>query len=163
MIREFKGKKPVVAENAIVDEAALIMGNVIVGDGASVWPHALIRADDEPVIVERGVAILEKAFIEAPRKVVIGEGSIISHGAIVHGSIIGKNVLVGIGAVVLEVSVGENSIIAAGAVVTKDVPPYTMVAGTPAREIRKVDERDMEKLEAMRQELREKAFYLKRD
>ncbi|RLF45871.1 MAG: gamma carbonic anhydrase family protein [Thermoplasmata archaeon] len=161
MIREFKGKKPVIAREAIVDSTAIIMGNVFVESGVTIWPHAVIRADEEEIIIRRDAAILEKAFIEAPKKVIIGEGSIISHGAIVHGSIIGENVLVGIGAIVLEVNVGKNSIIAAGSVITKDVEEGSMVAGVPARKIREVNEKDIEKTKAMLEELKAKAVYLR--
>ena len=161
MIREFKGKKPVIDKDAIVDSTAIIMGNVFIEKGVTIWPHAVIRADDEEIVIKKDAAVLEKAFIEAPKKVIIGKGSVISHGAIVHGSIIEENVLVGIGAIVLEVNVGKNSIIAAGSVVTKDVEEGSMVAGIPARKIRRVDEKDIKKTKAIVEELKKKAIYLR--
>lgn len=161
MIREFKGKKPQISKEAIIDETALIMGNVFIDAHASVWPYALIRADEEKIILEERVAVLDKAFIEAPQKVVIGKGSIISHGAIVHGSKIGKNVLVGIGAIVLEVNVGSNSIIGAGAVVNRDVETSSFYAGVPAKKIRGIDEKDIQQIKKISEEILKKARYLK--
>ncbi len=163
MIREFKGKKPVISDMAIIDESAIIIGNVTVEEKASIWPHAIVRADDDEIIIKEGAAILDKAFIEAPKKVIIGKGSIISHGAIIHGSIIEDNVLVGIGAIVLEVNVGKNSIVAAGAVVTKDVEEGSMVAGVPAKKIRDVSKEEIEKTKTMAKEIMEKAKYLRKE
>ncbi len=162
MIREFKGKRPKIS-NAIVDELAILIGNVIIKDGANIWPHAMLRADEEEIIIEENVAILEKAFIEAPKKVVIGKNSVISHGAIIHGATIGENVLIGIGAIVLEVNVGKNSIIAAGSVVTKDVEENSFVAGVPAKKLRGIKEEEIKKIKEIVEELKEKARYLKMD
>jgi len=161
MIREFKGKKPKIDENAIVDKDALVMGNVIVKKGASIWPHAMLRADEHEIIVEENAVILDKAFIEAPKKVVIGKGSIISHGAIIHGAEIGENVLIGIGAIVLEVKIGKNSIIGAGAVVTKNVDDNTFVAGVPAEKIRDVGKEDLKLIKKVVAEVEEKRKFLK--
>lgn len=162
MIREFKGNKPFIHPEAIIDESAIVMGNVVVGKKVSIWPHALIRADEASIEIKEGVAILDKAFIEAPREVIIGKGSIISHGAIIHGSIIGENVLVGVGAIVMEVEVGKNAIIAAGSVVISNVEENWMVAGVPARKIREITREDMLSMEKMRKELKEKAMYLRK-
>lgn len=161
MIREFKGKKPLISENAIVDETALLIGNVIVEEHASIWPGVILRADEEEIIVKRNACILDKAFVEAPKKVIIGKGSVISHGTIIHGSEIGENVLVGIGAIVLEVRVGKNSIIAAGAVVTKDVEEQSFMAGVPARKVRDVEKTEMERTKEIAFQLRHKAKWLK--
>lgn len=162
MIREFRGKKPVISDTAIVDESSIIMGNVFVGENVSVWPHALIRADEKPVVIERGACIMDRAFIEASSEVFIGNGSVISHGAIIHGSIIGENVLVGIGAIVLEVEIGKNSIIGAGSVVNRDVDENSFFAGVPAKKIRDVGEEEIEKTKRIAKEIMEKAFHLKK-
>jgi carbonic anhydrase/acetyltransferase-like protein (isoleucine patch superfamily) len=161
MIREFRGKRPVVHPAAIIDSTALVMGNVVIEEGATIWPHALLRADEARIVVKKNACILDKAFVEAPRNTIIGERSLISHGAIVHGSIIGNDVLVGMGAIVMEVEVGSKSMVAAGSVVRENVEPGVVVAGVPAKKIRDVSEDDMKMLEKMREELAEKAAYLK--
>lgn len=157
MIRDVNGVRPLIAESAVIEETALIMGRVTIGERVSIWPHALIRADENEVIIEEDAAILDKAFIEAPCRTVIGRGSVISHGVMVHGSIIGEQVLVGMGAVVMEVSVGKNSIIAAGAVVKDDVEEYSLMAGIPAQRKRDVTEREAIHTRTMAEELWKKA------
>jgi len=161
MIREFKGKKPLISKNAIVDETALLIGNIIVEEHASIWPGVILRADEEEIVVKRNACVLDKAFVEAPKKVIIGEGSIISHGAIIHGSEIGENVLVGIGAIVLEVRVGKNSIIAAGAVVTKDVEERSFMAGVPARKVRNAEDSEIKRIKEIASQLWNKAKWLR--
>lgn len=156
MIKKFKGKKPKISDKAIVDETAIIIGNVEIEDYASVWPGAIIRGD-EKIVIERGAVILDKAFIESPCRVVIGKGSVVSHGAIVHGSKIGENVLVGIGAIVLEVSIGKNCVIGAGTVVTKDFEENSFIVGIPAKKIRKVSEEEIERTRDIAREMIEKA------
>ncbi len=160
MIRKFGKWTPTIDKEAIIDETAIVMGNVTI-EKAFVFPYAIIRGDEHEAIVKDGVAILENAFIEAHEKVVIGEGSIVSHGAIVHGGNIGKNVLVGIGAIILGASIGDNSVIAAGSVIKDDVENGVMVAGIPARKVRRVNEKDMENIKKMRDEIKRKAKWLK--
>ena len=160
MIRKFGKWMPRVDREAIIDGSAIIMGNVTI-EKAFIFPQAMIRADEHEAIIKDGAAILDRAFIEAHEKVVIGEGSIVSHGAIVHGGNIGKNALVGIGAIILGASVGDNSIIAAGSVVKDDVENGIMVAGIPAKKVRSVNEKDMEHMEKIRNEIKMKARWLK--
>lgn len=160
MIRSFGKWKPSISERAVVDESAIVMGNVVVGDYASVWPGAIIRAGENEVVVEKNAAIMDKAFVEGHDRVAVGEGSIISHSAVLHGSRIGKNVMVGIGAIVLEVEIGDNSIVAAGSVVTKDFGGNSFVLGVPAKRMRDVTDKEIEEIIRTAREIRENAGYL---
>jgi len=167
MIRSFGKWKPQVSEKAVVDESAIVMGNVVVGDYASIWPGAIIRAGESKVMIEKNAAVMDKAFIEGHGRVVVGEGSIISHSAVLHGSKIGKNVLVGmlvgIGAIVLEVEVGDESIVAAGSVVTKNFGKRSFILGTPAKRVRDVKEEEIDGIRKTAREIRGNAKYLKTD
>jgi len=160
MIRKFGRWEPKIDGNAIIDDSAIIMGNVVMGR-AYVFPHALIRADEYAVIIGNDVSIMDKAFIEAHRNVVIGEGSIVSHGAIIHGGNIGKNVLIGVGAIVLEASIGDNSIVASGSVVKDDFDDDSFIAGIPAKKIRSIEEKDIKYIEEAKEEIKRKAKWLK--
>ena len=134
---ELPGKEMRISPGAYVNPYALIIGEVEVEEGVTIWPGAIIRADDARVIIKKGTAVLDKAFIEAPKghDVIIGPNALISHGAIIHGGIIGEGALVGIGAVVLEgTNVGPHSLIAAGSVLKPGtvVDEGAMFAGIPA-------------------------------
>jgi len=117
----------------------------------NVWTNAVIRGDDDSVIIGRQTTILEHCLIEAPaeKPVRIGEDVLVSHGAIVHGAQIGNKVLVGIGAIVLDgVRIGDGSIIGSGALVpprTK-IPARKLVIGIPARLIRDVETAELDLL-----------------
>lgn len=160
MIRKFGKNYPKISKSAIVDENALIIGDVIIDDFASIWPYALLRASDEKIFIGKKTAVLDKSFIEAPKEVIVGEGSIISHGAIVHGSKIGKNVLVGIGAIVLEVEIGDNCIVASGSVVKNDIEANSFVAGAPGKVLREVGREEIEKNKKICEEIYNKAKLL---
>lgn len=160
MIRKFGKWLPKISENAIIDESAIIIGNVFVNDFVSIWPGVIIRAGEIKATIEKNACILDKAFIEAHEEVLIGENSIISHGAIIHGSKIKENVLVGIGAIILEVEIGKNSIIAAGSVVKENVKENSFMAGVPARKIREVSKKEIEEIRKIGEELHEKAKWL---
>lgn len=150
-IRKFGKVGPAVDEGAYVDRDALVIGRVRVRERATVWPRALIRADDDDVEIGVGTAVMDMAFIEAPkgRPVKIGEGCIVSHGARLHGCTIGDGVLVGIGATVLDGAVVDSgSIVAAGSLVVSksNIPKDSLVMGAPAKVVRSVTPVDKEHL-----------------
>ncbi len=164
------GKEMDIAESAYVNPYALLIGEVNLEKGVTVWPGVILRADETSITIGEGSVVLDRAFIEAPKKnpVTVGKEVMISHGAIIHGARVERGALVGIGAIILDGAlVGKNSIIGAGSVVkpgTK-VPEGTMVAGIPAVEKRKVKEEELKKMPAQIEEVRKKAkeygaFYL---
>ncbi len=147
-IIEYPGKKPRVHATAYIDPRARILGDVTLNEKVVVLYGAVIRGDDDKVIIGRKSVLLEHTLVEAPSKnpVTIGEHTLISHGAIVHGATVGSYSLVGIGAIILNgARIGHESIVAAGALVPpgKVIPDRTIVAGIPAKPIRKVTENDL--------------------
>lgn len=150
-IRGFGDKKPIVGEDVYVDESAQVIGDVNLKDGSSVWPGAVIRADDDSVEIGRGSAVMDLAFVEGPkgRPVRIGTGCIVSHGARLHGCEIGDESVIGIGAIVLDGAViGQRSIVAAGTLVPPGtrIPPESFVVGVPGKVTRPTTAADVEKL-----------------
>ncbi|HOT41341.1 MAG TPA: gamma carbonic anhydrase family protein [Syntrophorhabdaceae bacterium] len=142
-ISDFEGIRPHINNGVYVDISARVIGNVILDEGSSIWPMAVLRADSAHIHIGRHAAVLDFAFIESPEgfPVNIGEEALISHGAMVHGAIIESRCLIGIGAIILDGAVissgsiiGAGSFIAAGA----HIPPNSLVMGTPGRVIREV-------------------------
>lgn len=142
-ISEFEGLKPIIHDEVYVDVSARIIGNVVLDEGSSVWPMAVLRADSAHIHVGRHAAILDFAFIESPEglPVNIGEEVLIGHGAIVHGALIESRCLIGIGAIILDGAViSSGSIIGAGSFIAAKahIPPNSLVMGTPGRVVREV-------------------------
>ncbi len=145
---EYKGKKPVLGQRVYVDPQATLIGDVVIEDGVGIWPGAVIRADEAKVILEKGAMVLENAVIEAAsgKAVTIKSGSIISHGAIIHGASVGNNCTVGIGATLMDNSTsGDYTVIGAGALVTpgKKIPAKKLVIGIPGKEVKDLDSADL--------------------
>lgn len=162
-IRRYLGKGPSVSESAYVDEAALIIGDVTLEDGVSVWPGAVIRADDDSVSVGRGSAVMDQSFVEAPkgRPVTIGQGCLVSHGVRLHGCTLGDGVLVGIGAIVLDgAKIGDGAIVGAGSLVTSgtEIGPRELVLGSPAKTVRRVTDEEISRTERELQGVKAKAI-----
>jgi len=144
----FKGKNPKIHSSSYISPFALVIGEVVIGEDVSVWPYAVIRADEEHITLCRSSAVLEHALIESPKgnPVEIGEKVLVSHGAILHGCKVGAKCLVGIGAVVLDGTlIEEECIIGAGAVLppSTKVPKRTLMLGIPAKPVRKVFEEEV--------------------
>ena len=142
------GRIPRIHSSAFIDPMARIMGDVTLEEDTVVLYGTIVRGDDDSVVVGKRSVILENCIIEAPRgePVTIGEEALISHGAIVHGAKVGRGSLIGIGAIVLDkAEIGEEAIVAAGALVPpgKKVEPRTLVAGVPAKPLRKLEEKDV--------------------
>jgi len=150
-LRNFGDKRPTLGEGVFVDASAQVIGDVRLRDGASVWPGAIVRADDDYVEIGRGSAVMDLAFIEGPRgrPAVVGSNCIISHSARLHGCDVGEESVVGIGAVVLDgAMIGPRSIIAAGALIPPGtrMDPESFVVGMPGKVTRQTTAADVEKL-----------------
>ena len=139
-----RGKTPVIGKDCFIAETATIIGDVVIGDGCSVWFGAVLRGDVAPIRLGDRVNVQDNAVIHGTferHDTVIGSDVSIGHGAIVHGAKIQDRVLVGMGAIVLDAAVVEHdTIIAAGAVLTggKTAESHGVYAGTPAKRIKEL-------------------------
>jgi len=135
MIRSFKGKTPQIHPTAFISEAAYIVGDVSIGENASIWPGAVIRGDFGSISIGKNAAIEDNCIVHS-WDCVIGDNVLVGHGAVIHCKAIGEGSMVGIKAVLLQgVDVGEKCFIAAGALITPNtkIPPRSLVMGSPAR------------------------------
>lgn len=138
------GMQPTVHPSAWVAPSADLIGDVHLGEDASVWFGAVIRADNTPIVVGARSNIQEGAILHSDpgAPLTVGEGCTVGHHAILHGCTLGSNVLIGMGATVLNRAViGDDCLIGAGALVTegKSFQPGHLIIGTPARAIRPLE------------------------
>ena len=126
---------PQIDANAWVAESAVVIGNVQMAAGSSLWPTAVARGDLEQISIGAGSNVQDGAVLHGDpgQPVRLGADVTVGHRAVIHGATLEDGCLVGIGAIVLNgVTVGAGALVAAGSVVTKDVPPGTLVMGAPA-------------------------------
>lgn len=141
---EIDGQRPSVADGAWIAPSAELIGAVVLGEGASVWFGAVIRADNTPITLGARSNVQEGAVLHSDPGVplTVGEDVTIGHRAVLHGCTIGDRVLVGMGATILNGAViGDGCLIGAGALVTegKTFPPNALIIGAPARVARMLD------------------------
>lgn len=153
MLRDFCGRKPRVHPDAYVDEAALIIGEVVVEQGVNIWPGAILRGDIEPIRVGRGTSVQDGTVIHTDpgHPVEIGEECTIAHGCILHGCRVGRGSLIAMGAIILTgAEVGERCLIGAGALIPegKTIPSGSVAMGMPAKVVRPVAKEDLERIRA---------------
>jgi carbonic anhydrase/acetyltransferase-like protein (isoleucine patch superfamily) len=148
MIRTYKGVTPVVPASCYIDPSAQVIGDVILGDQASVWMNAVIRGDVNSIRIGAKSNVQDCVVLHGMRHlypVIVGEMVTIGHNATVHGCVLEDAVLVGIGATILNnARIGEGSIIAAGAVIPEQtvIPPNSLVAGVPGKVRRTLGDAD---------------------
>lgn len=131
---------------AWVHDTALVYGRVSIGPLASLWPHAVIRAEMHEVRIGAGTNVQDFAMIHvgygAPTY--IGEHCSITHHATIHGARLGDRVLIGINATVMDgAEIGDDCIVAGNALVREGAtfPPGAVIAGVPARQVATRDNR----------------------
>ena len=144
-------RRPRVADSAFVAPNATLVGSVVVGEGASVWYSAVLRADNEPITIGPRSNVQDGCAFHVDKgvPVTLGEGVSVGHNAVVHGATIEDHCLIGMGAVVMNHAViGSESLVAAGALVTEgmQVPPRSLVAGVPAKVRRELSDEEVEGL-----------------
>ena len=140
---------PDLSKAAFVAPDAVVIGNVVLAAGVSVWYGAVVRGDVERIEIGELTNVQDGAILHCdPGKPIILEDRVtVGHRAVIHSAHIEHGSLIGIGAVVLDgVRVGRGSIVGAGAVVSKDVPPLSLVVGVPAKRLRDVSETEAAEL-----------------
>ena len=147
----YKGVWPVIAENVFIAPGAMVIGDVTIHEGASVWYNAVVRGDSAPIVIGRRTNIQDNCtlHVDADAPLTIGEECTVGHGAVVHGAAVGDRVLVGMNAVVLShAQVGSNTIIGACALVGegKSIAQGVLAVGVPAKVVRNLTEAEQENI-----------------
>lgn len=137
-IAHFLGQTPRIAPSAFVAPHTFIVGDVEVGEQASIWPCCSLRGDIAPIRIGAHSNVQDGSVVHVADDLpaIIGEWVTIGHKAIVHACTIEDEVLVGMGAIILDgAHIGARSIIGANATVTPGtvIPPGSMVMGSPAK------------------------------
>ncbi|MCR4672725.1 MAG: gamma carbonic anhydrase family protein [Lachnospiraceae bacterium] len=128
---------------------AVVVGDVKIGEGSSVWYNAVVRGDENPIVIGKNTNVQDCAVIHCNEvyPTIIGDGVTIGHAAIVHSATIGDNTLIGMGAIILNGAViGKDCLIGAGALVTGKtvIPDGSLVLGSPAKVKRQLTEEEIE-------------------
>jgi carbonic anhydrase/acetyltransferase-like protein (isoleucine patch superfamily) len=144
IIVELDGRAPRLASDAWVAPTAVLIGDVEVASGASVWFGAVLRGDFDAIVIGPGSCLQDNAVLHCAAGVptLVGENVTVGHLAMLEGCQVFDGALIGTGAIVLQrARVGAQAMVGAGAVVTEgaEVPPGTLAAGVPAQIKKELD------------------------
>jgi carbonic anhydrase/acetyltransferase-like protein (isoleucine patch superfamily) len=145
-IYELAGVTPILGRDAWVADSASVIGDVVLGDDASVWFGAAVRGDFMPIRIGARTNIQDNAVVHITHETAqttIGDDVTVGHSAIVHGATVGDRCLIGLGVIVLDGAViGDGSFVAAGTLVAPGsvVPARSFVMGRPGKVVRPVDD-----------------------
>jgi carbonic anhydrase/acetyltransferase-like protein (isoleucine patch superfamily) len=161
-------RTPQIHDSAFVANEATLIGSVVLHAKTSVWPGAVIRADNDVIELGEGSNVQECAVLhtDPDLKLTIGRGVTVGHQAMLHGCTIEDGVLIGIQAVVLNRAViGKESLVGAGAVVTegKVFPPRSLILGAPAKAVRTLTDDDVANIRAGNQTYIDRAARYKQE
>jgi carbonic anhydrase/acetyltransferase-like protein (isoleucine patch superfamily) len=145
MIRSFKGLRPVIPETCYVDESAQLIGDVVLGEHASVWMNAVLRGDVYAIRVGAYSNVQDCCVLHGMKNqygVTLGEHVTVGHSVTLHGCVVEDRCLIGMGSIVLNgARIGAGSIIAAGTLIPERtvVEPGSVWMGSPGKFRRKLD------------------------
>ena len=154
LIRSYRGRAPQIASTAYVDPAAVVIGDVALGEHASVWPCAVLRGDVNFIRIGARTNIQDGSVLHVIRDehpLILGDGVTIGHGCILHSCTIESRCLIGMGAIILNgAKIGAGSIVAAGTLVPEGavVPPGSLFMGHPGKFRRALTAGDLESIDA---------------
>lgn len=146
MLRPYQGHSPRVPASCYVDPSAQLIGDVELGEHASIWMNAVLRGDVNSIRVGANSNVQDCSVLHGMLNkyaVVVGDWVTVGHSVTLHGCIIADRCLIGMGSVILNnARVGEGCIIAAGTVIPEDtaVEPYSLWMGVPGRFRKKIDD-----------------------
>ncbi|MDD5461423.1 MAG: gamma carbonic anhydrase family protein [Methylococcales bacterium] len=158
-IRAFNNKYPKIGVSVYIDDSAVIIGDVTLGDDVSIWPTTVIRGDVESIKIGNGTNVQDGSVLHVSHAgkfspeghpLTIGKGVTIGHRAVVHACTVGDYCLIGIGAIIMDDAVLEDYVmLGAGALVTpgKKLESGYLYMGSPAKQARPLTETEKEFLE----------------
>lgn len=151
ILRPFDGKTPIVASTAFVADTAVLIGDVTVEEGASIWYGVVLRGDIAPIVVHRNANVQDNVVghVDIDVPLTVGEGATVGHSAVLHGCTIGHHAMVGMHATVLTGAiVGDEAVVAAAALVPerRAVPARSLSMGVPARAVRSLSDEEIQEL-----------------
>ena len=156
LIREVRGKEPQIGEGTFLAETAVIIGDVTIGNGSSVWYNAVIRGDVNSITIGDRTNIQDGVVIHTlfdgsknPSQTHIGNDVSVGHNAVIHGAVIEDSVLIGMGATIL-----DNAVVASGCIVAANslvlsnakLEPNSVYAGIPAKKIKEISAEQREQI-----------------
>lgn len=149
MIRTFQGTKPTIPDSCFIEDTAVVIGDVVMGEDCSVWFNAVVRGDVNHIRIGSRTNVQDLCMLHVTHDthpLIIGNEVTIGHSVVLHGCTIKDRVLVGMGAIVMDGAViGEDSVVGAGTLVVEGtvVPPKSLILGFPGRVKRGVSEAEL--------------------
>jgi carbonic anhydrase/acetyltransferase-like protein (isoleucine patch superfamily) len=138
-IRPYKGKWPQIAASAYIDPSSVIIGDVVIGEDASVWPLVVIRGDVNYIRIGARTNVQDGSILHVMKDeypLLLGDDITVGHSVTLHGCTVGSRCLIGMRATLLNgVVIGESSIVAAGTLLTErtEIPARSLVVGAPGK------------------------------
>jgi carbonic anhydrase/acetyltransferase-like protein (isoleucine patch superfamily) len=154
LIRSYRGRKPQIASTAYIDAAAVVIGDVTIGEHSSVWPCVVVRGDVNFIRIGARTNVQDGSVLHVMRDeypLILGDGVTVGHGVVLHGCTIESRCLIGMGSIILNgVRIGAGSIIAAGTLVPEktEVPPGSLFMGHPGKFRRALTAEDLASIDA---------------
>jgi carbonic anhydrase/acetyltransferase-like protein (isoleucine patch superfamily) len=153
MIKEVKGKAPIIDNTCFIAENATVVGDVTIEENTNIWYSVAIRSDMDITTIGRNTNIQENSTVHNDFGIstTIGDNVTVGHNCIIHGCSVGNNVLVGMGSIILNgAEIGDNTIIGAGSLVTqnKKIPSGVLCMGSPAKVVRELTEEEIKSIKS---------------
>ena len=155
-LKSFRNQTPILGNNVYVDDSAIVIGAVVLGDDVSIWPTAVVRGDVEQITIGNNTNVQDGAvlhvshqgkFSQQGHPLSIGTDVTIGHRAVIHGCTVGNYCLIGIGAIIMDDAVLEDYVmLGAGALVppNKRLESGYLYVGSPAKQSRPLSESEKE-------------------
>ena len=154
MLRTYRGRAPQIAASAYVDPAAVIIGDVTIGEDSSMWPCVVARGDVHYIRIGARTNVQDGSVLHVMKDqypLVLGDDVTVGHAVLLHGCTIESRCLIGMGSILLNNSkIGTGSIIAAGTLIPEGmvVPPGSLVMGHPGKVRRALSGEDLAGIDA---------------
>ncbi len=155
-LKSFRNQMPTLGANVYIDDSAIVIGAVVLGDDVSIWPTAVVRGDVEQITIGNNTNVQDGAvlhvshqgkFSQQGHPLSIGTDVTIGHRAVIHGCTVGNYCLIGIGAIIMDDAILEDYVmLGAGALVppNKRLESGYLYVGSPAKQSRPLSESEKE-------------------